>query len=296
MLYDYFSQFLRHSKIERGLSSQTLMSYKQSFNLFLKVASNGVDSFQIFNSEVIRNFLYFGKQERKWANRTYHIHHNNLKVFCQWLVQQGHLPNNPLSSILKPKLDKPLVHSLKESDVHKILYAALFHSSSSHFLRFRNHALLMLPLHTGLRLSEVLHLKINDIRFEDNCVHVRQGKGAKDRLVIMTHELVSVLKSYLIEHEKFYNMGAFLLFPSKTGKPLNPREFRRITAKIIKLSGIKFAAHDLRRTYATRLSQSNVSPFIMQQQLGHSDIRVTMRYVCHHREEIQKVMDEVHLY
>jgi len=296
MLQHSFDSFIQQAEIERGLSFQTLQSYRQSFRLYLKFYNNSNDSLAVLNSEFIRNFFHFGKQKRAWSARTYHIHHNNLKVFCNWLVMSGYLKCNPLDNILKPKLEKPIMHSLRERDVHKILYCALFRSSQSHFLRCRNHALLMLPLHTGLRLNEVLSLKITDIRFDENTLHVRCGKGAKDRLVVMTQDLVSVLHSYLTEHEKYFSLRPLLLFPSRSGKFLTPREFRRIIAKIIEASCVRFSAHDLRRTYATRLSEKNISPFILQQQLGHSDIRVTMRYVCHHREEIRKVMDGVSLY
>lgn len=296
MLRELFDTFLRQSKHERGLAVRTLEGYADSLHLFLKFLSKQDISLAEFNTELIRNFLFYGREERGWAARTYRIHHSNLNVFAKWLVVNAYREDNPLERIQKPKLNKPIVKALEQKEVHRILYAALLKSSQSPFLRLRNHALLMLPLHTGLRLSEVINLHIADLNLNEKLLHVRNGKGAKDRMVVMTDELVSILRMYLIEHEKFYRMGCLIVFPTKSGNGLKPREFRRITDRIGKLAAVKFASHDLRRTYATTLSRNRISPFIMQKQLGHSDIRVTMRYVCHNDMDTQEAISKTRLY
>ncbi|SCA56726.1 putative Phage integrase family protein [Candidatus Terasakiella magnetica] len=296
MLREIFDTFLRQSKHERGLSTRTLEGYDDSLHLFLKFLNKKDCTLAELNTELVRNFLFHGREERNWAARTYRIHHSNLNVFCKWLVVNSYSKDNPLERIQKPKLSRPIVKALELKEVHKILYAALLKSSRNPFLRLRNHALIMLPLHTGLRLSEVINLHIADLNLSEKLLHVRNGKGAKDRMVVMTDELISIIHMYLLEHEKNYQMGNLIVFPSKSGKKLTPREFRRITDHIGKLASVKFASHDLRRTYATSLSRNNVSPFIMQQQLGHSDIRVTMRYVCHNQTEAGDMISGVTLY
>lgn len=296
MLRETFDIFLRQSRHERGLSERTLEGYADSLHLFLKFLNKQDCSLRELNTELIRNFLFYGREERGWAARTYRIHHSNFNVFCKWLVTNGYHKENPLESIQKPKLNKPIIKALEAEEVHRILYAALLKSSRSPFLRLRNHALIMLPLHTGLRLSEVINLHMADLNLNEKLLHVRNGKGAKDRMVVMTDELVSTLHMYFMEHEKFYHMGSLVVFPSKSGRKLTAREFRRLSDHIGRLSNVKFASHDLRRTYATNLSRNNVSPFIMQQQLGHSDIRVTMRYVCHNQSETGDIISGVSLY
>lgn len=296
MIQELFKTFLRHAEYERGLSLRTISGYKDTLHLFLQFIERDDLSPSLLSTELIRNFLYYGKEERSWSNKTYHIHYDNLNAFCKWLVVNEYLKKNPIEKIQKPKISKPMMNALKNEEVHKILYMALLKSASIQFLRLRNHAILMLALHSGLRMSEVINLELIDVNFEENMLHVRCGKGAKDRMVIMTEELSSNLRMYIQEHEKFFRMKTMALFPSKAGKRLNPREFRRITDKISDLAEIKFASHDLRRTYATNLSRNNVSPFIMQQQLGHADIRVTMRYVCHDTEERMGIIGNVRLY
>lgn len=296
MIKNAFADFLRHAEHEKGLSPRTLKGYRESLDFFLRFIGQEDCSITCLNVELIRAFLFHGKTERGWANRTYHIHHSNLSVFCKWLVACGHLLRNPLLIIHKPKLSKPIIDPLQQEHVHKILYAALLKSSLIPFLRLRNHALLMLPLHSGLRMSEVISLQIADLNLENRTLHVRNGKGGKDRVVVITDELVSTLRSYLAEHETFYHMKTLILFPSKSGRSLTPREFRRITDKVGSLASVKFASHDLRRSYATSLSRNNISPFVMQRQLGHSDIRVTMRYVHHNRGEIEQLLRGISLY
>lgn len=296
MIRDAFAGFLRHAEHEKGLSPRTLQGYRESLEFFMRFIGHEDCSIPCLNVELIRAFLFHGKAERGWSGKTYHIHHSNLGAFCKWLMATGHLPRNPLLAIQKPKLTKPIIEPLEQGQVHKILYAALLKSAQMPFLRLRNHALLMLPLHSGLRMSEVIALQIADLNLEGRTLHVRNGKGGKDRMVVITDELVSILRTYLKEHETFYAMETLILFPSKSGGHLTPREFRRITDKVGELAGVKFASHDLRRSYATSLSRNNVSPFIMQRQLGHSDIRVTMRYVHNNRGEIEKLLRGISLY
>jgi len=112
----------------------------------------------------------------------------------------------------------------------------------------------------------------------------------------MTDELQSTLEIYLQEHEKFFQMKTLILFPSKSAKLFKAREFRRLTDKLGKLADFSFSSHDLRRTYATNLSKIGVSAFIIQEQLGHSDIRVTMRYVNHDEADKHKIIKGVQLY
>ena len=297
MLTDLFETFLRQAQIERGLSDQTLTSYRNSLSFFLKFGNGGALSpSRCLNRESLRNFLYHGMEERGWSARTYHIHHNNISMFCRWLVAENQIKENPLDHIQKPKVAKPVMQALSEREVHRLLYAALLKSARTPFLKTRNHAILMLGLHTGLRMSEIMALNIDHLNYDAHTLLVNRGKGARGRVVVMTSDLTDTLENYVKEHSGFYGMGSMVLFPSKNGNRLTAREFRRITDRIAGLAGVKFSSHDLRRTYATNLSKQGISPFIIQRQLGHTDIKVTMRYVCHDDMETESALGAIHLY
>lgn len=293
---DLFKEYIEQVKIERGLSPKTIQGYGETFS-FLKVFLKADKlTLRYWVVDYLRPFFHYGRNERKWAVRTYHIHHNNLKKFGDWLVTTRRIRHNPLLQIQKPKQPEIKLKGLRIEWVHRLQYVALLKSSPIHFLCIRNHAIVNLALQSGLRRGEIINLTIRDILFHEGQIHVRNGKCGKDRFVDMTDDLQSTLHIYLREHERFYKMNTLTLFPSKSGKSLNGREFRRLSDKLSKLAGFSFSWHDLRRTYATNLSIKGVSAFIIKDQLGHSDIRITMRYVAHEEEDRHKVIKGIQLY
>ncbi|GGF76092.1 tyrosine recombinase XerD [Terasakiella brassicae] len=295
-LEDLFIDYIEQVKIERGLSPKTIQSYRESLSLFGAFVNTDHMSLRYWTLDYLRPFFHHGRNDRCWAARTYHIHHNNLKKFGDWLLLTKHTRHNPLIAIQKPKLAMVKKKGLNVEEVHKLLYVALLKSSALPFLRIRNHALISLALQTGLRMSEIINLRIHDLHFQDHHLHVRSGKGGKDRFVSITNDLQSTLEVYLKEHEKFFQMKTLILFPSKSGKLFAVREFRRLTDRLGKLADIIFSSHDLRRTYASTLSKQGVSAFVIQEQLGHSDIRVTMRYVSFEQKNKDDILKDIHLY
>lgn len=296
MLKEKFDSFLQYGRIEKGFSNRTILGYQSTLKLFLNFLQKTDFKVKQITTEFIRNFLYYGKDERNWSDKTYHIYYDHLHVFCQWLKENDYLDQNPVTKISKPKLKRKIIKPLKDEEVQKILYVALLKSSNTYFLRVRNHSIVMLAFHSGLRMSEIINLRLSDLNLDEKLIHVRQGKGGKDREVVMTDDLVSHLKTYLQEHERFFQGKTLILFPSKSGKLFVKREFSRLIALLKEKTGIQFASHDFRRTYATNLSKRGISPYMMQQQLGHTDIKTTMRYVCHSREDIQKQFLKLNLY
>lgn len=295
-LEDLFNEYIEQVKIERGLSLKTIQSYRETLHLFQLFINSDQLSLQYWTVDYLRPFFHYGRNDRGWAIRTYHIHHNNLKKFGDWLLSTKRIRQNPLLQIQKPKQATVKKKGLKIEQVHKLLYVALLKSSALPFLCIRNHAIISLALQTGLRMSEIINLKINDLHFHDRHIHVRGGKGNKDRFVSIPNDLQSTLGVYLKEHERFYQMKTLILFPSKSGKLFVAREFRRLTERLSKLADIPFSSHDLRRTYASNLSKQGISAFIIQEQLGHSDIRVTMRYVSHDQEDKRRIFKNIQLY
>ncbi|WP_419797659.1 MAG: tyrosine-type recombinase/integrase [Terasakiella sp.] len=295
-LEDLFNDYIEQVKIERGLSPKTIQSYRETLHLFRLFINTDHMSLRYWTPDYLRPFFHYGRNDRGWAIRTYHIHHNNLKKFGDWLALTKHTRHNPLIAIQKPKLAMVKKKGLNVEEVHKLLYVALLKSSALPFLRIRNHALISLALQTGLRMSEIINLKINDLHFQDRHLHVRGGKGNRDRFVSISEDLQATLEIYLKEHEKFYRMKTLILFPSKSGRLFAAREFRRLTERLGKLANVVFSSHDLRRTYASTLSKKGVSAFIIQEQLGHSDIRITMRYVSHEQKDKDHILQNIHLY
>lgn len=200
-LEDLFNDYIEQVKIERGLSPKTIQSYRETLHLFRLFINTDHMSLRYWTPDYLRPFFHYGRNDRGWAIRTYHIHHNNLKKFGDWLALTKHTRHNPLIAIQKPKLAMVKKKGLNVEEVHKLLYVALLKSSALPFLRIRNHALISLALQTGLRMSEIINLKINDLHFQDRHLHVRGGKGNRDRFVSISEDLQATLEIYLKEHE-----------------------------------------------------------------------------------------------
>ena len=123
---------------------------------------------------------------------------------------------------------------------------------------------------------------------------VDQGKGGKDREVVITDDMYSALSRYSSFRDKIMSTSS-LLFCSTRGMKLHCADFHIIFRKISSEMGKRFTPHDLRRTYASTLSRLGVPPFMIQLQMGHTDIRTTMHYVTHNIDDAKKAISRLSL-
>lgn len=288
----WIEKFIEYSIIERGLSPRTIETYQTTFKVFFYFLQANDSDLSVLNKEVIRSFLYYGKKERNWGNKTYHIYYDNLSVFCDFLVLENALEKNPVKLLKKPKTSRRIIKPLETSQVETILQNALY-SSKDRKIGWRNYTMFYIGLNSGLRLSEIINLFESDIDFQNKTILVRQGKGDKDREIAVNNDFLDILLHYVKNKTKFSSPR---LFVTKNGNRFTVREFHRLVEIVKKNSGIHFSAHDLRRTYATTLSKKGIPPFIIQQQLGHTNIKTTMRYVVHSLDDCKKAISKISLY
>jgi len=297
MLQELFKTFSEYLGIERGLSPLTLESHRFTQKLFIQFLGDEKVGVEVLTRDFIRQFLYWGTKERGWSPRTYIINFCNLKTFCKYCVFENFIFGNPMDMMERPKTKSPIMKPLAPSEVSSILNFAFIKSASYKFGKYRNYAMFHLALHSGLRLSEILSLTVHDINLEEGFLHVRDGKGGKDRLVALTKDLLENIVAFQkIREKSFANLSTKQLFCSTRGSRFNVRDFHRVVEIVSKGTGIPFSAHDFRRTYATTLSKKGVSPFIIQQQLGHSNIKTTMKYVIHNLNDQRDAVKNLTLY
>ena len=139
---------------------------------------------------------------------------------------------------------------------------------------------------SGLRLSEALNLKVSDLELEENIGWVRQGKGGKDRMFILSEALTKELKKYIAKQKvKGY------LFPNRLGKQLTPNNIQKIVSRAAKVAKInkKVSPHTLRHSFATHLLESGVGIRQIQELLGHANLQTTQIYTKVSTEELKKI-------
>ncbi|MEI7511001.1 MAG: tyrosine-type recombinase/integrase [Candidatus Peregrinibacteria bacterium] len=296
-LNEIFLKFSAYLKIERGLSPRTIETYEGTQKLFVRFLGDETVGTEVLTRDLIRQFLYWGTKERNWQPKTYVINFCNFKMFCRYCVVEDYILTNPMETMERPKLKSPIMTPLTQPEVCSILHFAFTKSAHYKFGKYRNYAMFHLALHSGLRLSEILSLTVHDINLEEGFLHVRDGKGGKDRLVALTRDLLENIVAFQkIREKSFANISTNQLFCSTRGNRFNVRDFHRVVELAKKETGITFSAHDFRRTYATTLSRKGVSPFIIQQQLGHSNIKTTMKYVIHNLNDQREAVKNLTLY
>lgn len=212
--------------------------------------------------EEIKKFIYHKVKNEHISERTQNQLINALKYFYEQVVGREKM----FIPMERPKIPRDRPHHLSLSEVKR-----LFDATSN----IKHKAILMTMYSAGLRLSELIGLKISDIKTEENYIRVQSGKGKKDRTTLLSPILLKTLKDYYeVYHPEFY------LFEGQDGGPYSSSSIQQILKKAVKNSGIhKATAHTLRHSFATHLVQNGVDIKLVKELLGHNDIRTTEIYL-----------------
>ncbi|MCI5051235.1 MAG: tyrosine-type recombinase/integrase, partial [Candidatus Pacebacteria bacterium] len=193
-------QFHDHSKFIRGLSKQTLKNYKDVIKFFAK--SIEVSDVNEITDKIVREFFIYGRMQRNWKPKTFFSYHKILIVFFRYCITNGYMTYNFAEDIECPKMSKALPKKIPTDDALRLLEIIMNYPFTNNFLRYRNHAIFSTFIYTGLRRSELLNLKVVDVDIENRTIFVRNGKGAKDRILPMSHTLAQRLTRYIQERKK----------------------------------------------------------------------------------------------
>jgi integrase/recombinase XerC len=158
----------------------------------------------------------------------------------------------------------------------------------------RDYAILQVFLQTGLRVSELVALRIDDVDLANRILHVRMGKGMAARSIELERKAIQAIKNYLTTRPKVFSEQLFLNY---TGEPISERGVRKMVAKYLKLAGIKKKAscHSLRHTFATAKAQQGVSAYRLKDWLGHASLETTQIYVHLSKQNAQREMEQTSL-
>ena len=269
------NEFINYCFFEKGLSDKTLESYKND----LKVYKEFLNSLKIKNVEDIcdyhiKDFL----KDRNGVEEATTIAHNLtvIKNFHSYLFREKIVKNDVSEFIERPKLRKTLPKTLSIDDVDKLLDIQL----NTPF-DYRNKAMLELLYGTGLRVSELVNLTLDDIDYT-NCLIRVMGKGSKERVVPLGEYSIYYLQEYLkirsqlLKHDKTCN----ILFLNNHGKGMTRQGFFKNLKSILKEKGLNTAIspHTLRHSFATHLINHGADLRSIQEMLGHADISTTKIY------------------
>lgn len=277
---EYYTKYLDYLQFERKLSKNTILSYQDNLNRF-EIFIKGKSIRNIKRNDV-ETYLKFNDQMAE-KSRAHYL--TVLRNFYQFLVYEDLIETNPCETIKMPKITKSLPKYLTEEEIEKLLSFPL-----NTAFDYRNKAMLELLYATGIRVSELVNLKLNNIHLEEDLIRVL-GKGSKERLSPISSICEKYLRIYIEKYRNtlLKNKTSEYVFINNFGNPITRQGFFKNLKRIAKEEGIEkeISPHTLRHSYATHLLSHGADLRIIQELLGHSDIATTEIYTHLVNEKIK---------
>jgi len=269
--------FLDYLTIERGLAQNTIISYRYDLIKYINfLKKNNISSFNQTKKDLVNNYFVYLRKKNLEINS---ISRNlvAVKMLYRFLLIEGFIKEDITGLIEFPRMSKKLPHILSLREINLLLDKANFKSN----LGLRDQAILELLYATGLRVSELIYLKIDDINMENRMLKCL-GKGSKERIIPFGSKAYQSLRLYLdkVRQKLVKNPNEDILFLNSRGERLSRQGIFYLVKKYVRKTGIekKITPHTLRHTLATHLLENGADLRSVQEMLGHSDISTTQIY------------------
>ena len=288
-----FENFKNYLKLERGLSINSIKSYEYDLNLFKKfIESNQIIDTPInCKSETIKNYIYNNLSNKKTRSQARSI--SAIKSFFNYLIFEGHIKKSPVSDIESPKLEKKLPEVLNEKEINQLILSFNLKDSFGQ----RNKTIIEVLYGTGIRVSELINLKLSNIYFKENIIKIT-GKGDKERFVPIGSVALNEIKKYLKIRDKNKIDYKFsdILFLNKYGRSLTRSMIFKIIGDSSKKINLykRISPHTLRHTFATHLLKNGADIRTIQIILGHESITSTEIYTHLDTNYLDDVLKKFH--
>ncbi|ABD99744.1 site-specific tyrosine recombinase XerD [Ligilactobacillus salivarius] len=285
--------YLHYLKVERGLSENTINSYGIDFKLFLEyLRENEIPSFKQVNKEVIVNYMQSEKNNNK-ANSSILRSVSSLRKFFQYLAQEKIIEKDPMLLIDTPKKKQHLPQVLTKEEVEKLLRSP----NTGQVLGLRDRAMLELMYATGLRISEIINLKLEDLHLTMGTLQTL-GKGHKERIVPVGDEAIKWVNRYLEEARPklLKQKRSNYLFLNFHGNNLTRQGVWKNLKAEVRKAGIQknITPHTLRHSFATHILENGADLRIVQELLGHADISTTQIYTHLSNKQLADIYNRAH--
>lgn len=290
----FIKSYQSYLRIERGMSKNTIDNYSfdiERLCLFLEENSISVSPITI-SEETIQQFIYHIAKQLNARSQARII--SGLKSFFSYLIFEDYRPDNPLELIETPRIGRKLPDTLSIVDIDRLIVAIDLSSNEGE----RNRAMLETLYGCGLRVSELVTLKISDLFFEEGFIKIT-GKGNKQRFVPIgtyTQKYIEIYKDKVRLHLNIQKGHEDTLFLNRRGRQLT----RAMIFTIIKDLAVKIdlnktiSPHTFRHSFATHLLENGADLRSIQLMLGHESITTTEIYVHLDRKHLAEIMNTFH--
>jgi len=273
----HIDQFITHLRVERGLANLSIEAYASDLSRYADfMEANGMtDPTEHDTYAILKHMI--GLRDEGLGPRSRARHLASLRSFYRFLAEEKILASDPSRHIEFPKTGLKLPDTLSVAEVAKLMDAP----ETSTARGMRDAAMIELLYAAGLRVSELIHLELNDINLDAGFVRVF-GKGAKERVVPMGRYAMDKLKIYLSTARPplLKQVASSTLFVARAGKPMTRQGFWKLLNKYTALAGLtgRISPHTLRHSFATHLLEGGADLRVVQVMLGHTDISTTQIY------------------
>lgn len=273
------AEYLDFLEIEKGLSENTLEAYRRDLINFFDFC-NDIDISKIQRTQI--NSYVRNLHEKKYSPTSIMRKIASLRGFFKWACANEKTKSNPTLTLEQPKIPQKLPKVMTAEEINSILNQDL---SKLH------RVIIELLYGCGLRVSELVNLKINDYDLNGKYLECT-GKGSKDRIVPLGKKAISAIKNYLPEREytlQKYNLQSKQLLINEKGKQVTRQEVYTFIHEQGKKLHKAISPHTLRHTFATHLLENGADLRVVQELLGHSDVSTTQLYTHISKKRLKEV-------
>jgi len=286
-----FELYISECQYTKRLSPQTIKGYREVFRTFQKIVPEA-KALNHLNAQTVGEFFrrltirkrIVGKEVQIGIKiSTTNTYYRKLMVFFRWLETNEYLIRGSITK----KVARPPTpvytddRALTEEEVSKFIAAITIYRSKDSFAYKRDQTIISILLYSGLRRGELLGLRVQDINFETNMIFVNHvtSKSKYDRYIPMHRNLRSTLREYLLERKDRGITISTLIASAKRGTAFTEHGLKHWVKKYKKLSGVNFHLHRCRHTFTCSLAKAGADIRTIMRLLGHTSMRMTLRYL-----------------
>lgn len=297
---DLLHAFLQHLRLARNASPHTVRAYRADTAQILGFVESALapvpEGLRQLDRAAVRSFLA-GLQQGEYARTSMARKLASMRSFVRWAMRQGSLTVDPTIGILPVKQEARLPKFLRVAEIEALLQAPDAASPDGQ----RDRALLELLYASGLRAGEARMLDVDDLDLEEGLIHVRRGKGGKERIALLGGPAIAALGGYLAEGRRLLALRArgapdTAVFLNRFGKRLSDRGIRRTLDRYCEIASerLKTTPHVLRHSFASHLLANGADLRSVQELLGHAHLSTTQIYTHVTSEQIRTSYERSH--
>lgn len=287
----YIDKYLEYLKVERKYSDKTILSYKDDLIEYNEFLGNNFTNILNIDMNIVNNYMKY-LYDRKITKSSISRKLSSIRGLYNYLVREDIIKENHFNKIQNPKRELYLPKFLKDEELDKIFSVC----NSNNPTEERDTLIIELLYATGVRVSELVNIKIKDINREEKLIKVL-GKGNKERMVIYNNHTKKALDTYLKDGYNYFNKkSSEYLILNKNGNKLSERYIREIINKKVSQASldIKISPHTLRHTFATDILENGADLMTVKELLGHESLNTTSIYTHITNEQIKKTYNLAH--